>query len=441
VGATAAATGVAVVAAAAAADAAAARAADALIAKTVLDSGLRVVTESLPQLRSVTLGAWVGSGGRDEQANEWGASHFLEHLLFKGTEERSARDIAEAIESVGGEMNAFTAHEQTVFYVRVPDVQFDVAFEVLADVLWSPVFRPDEVESERQVILEEIAMRDDTPDDIVHELFAAALYPGHPLGREVIGSEESISQMPRDRIAAYHGAHYAPSNVIVAAAGNIGHQDVVDRARARVPSHDGARPARPRVEPEEPEPRVVMQRDTEQSHVVVGMRALPNLDPDRYALMLVNQMLGGGMSSRLFQEVRESRGLAYSVYSYHASFDDTGFLAIYAGTAPERVAETLDVVDAEVARLVRDSLADEELAAAKGHIVGSLAMSLETSAARMRRIGRAEMTEGDIPSLDELVARVERVEAADVRRVIDRVFGATPRTLAVVGPHDPADFE
>ncbi len=410
-----------------------------MIAKTVLESGLRVVTESLPQFRSVTIGAWVGSGGRDEHAGEWGASHFLEHLLFKGTDSRSARDIAASIESVGGEMNAFTAHEQTVFYVRVPDTQFDIAFDVLADVLWSPAFRPDEVESERQVILEEIAMRDDAPDDIVHELFASALFPDHPLGREVIGSEESIQQMTRDAIVSYHRAHYSPSNVVLAVAGNVSHDAVVHRARARFPWRNGARPERPRAELPAPLARMVMPRDTEQSHVVVGMRALPNLDPDRYALMLVDQMLGGGMSSRLFQEVRETRGLAYSVYSYHASFDDAGFLAIYAGTTPERVRETLAVVDAELARLVRDSLSDDELAAAKGHIVGSLAMSLETSAARMRRIGRAEMTEGEIPSLDELVARVERVGADDVRRVITRVFDGAPRTLAVVGPHDPSE--
>ncbi len=410
------------------------------IRRSLLDSGLRVVTESLPGLRSVTLGAWVGSGARDESADEWGASHFLEHLLFKGTEDRSARDIAEAIESVGGEMNAFTTHEQTVFYVRVPDVQLDTAFDVLADVLWAPAFRLADVESERQVILEEIGMRDDTPDDIVHELFAAALFPEHPLGREVLGSDESITRMARDDIAAYHALHYRPSNIVFAAAGNLTHDTLMTLVTSRFPADGSARPPRPWPEPPVPQPVAVVTRDTEQAHVVVGVRALPALDPDRYALTIVNQVLGGGMSSRLFQEIRESRGLAYSVYSYQASFDDAGYLAIYAGTAPERLRETLGVIDGEIARLCADGLSGAELDAAKGHLTGSLAMSLETSASRMRRIGRAETVEREVPSLDELVARIDRVTPDDVSRVIDRVFRDTPRSLAVVGPHEASEF-
>jgi predicted Zn-dependent peptidase len=409
--------------------------------RTRVDSGLRVVTEALPGLRSVTLGAWVGSGARDEQRGEWGASHFLEHLLFKGTEHRTAREIAEAIESVGGEMNAFTTHEQTVFYVRVPDTQLESAFEVLADVLWNPAFRADDVESERRVILEEIGMRDDTPDDLVHDLFAAALFPEHPLGREVLGSEASITEMARDDIAAYHGAHYRPSNVVFAAAGNLRHERILELVDARFPDLDGVRPERAIAPAPAPDPVAVLRRDTEQTHVVYGMRALPALDADRYALTIVNQVLGGGMSSRLFQEIREARGLAYSVFSYQASFDDTGFLAIYAGTAPESVAETLALIEADLSRLVRDGLSDAEIAAAKGHLVGSLAMSLETSASRMRRLGRSELVEGEIPSLEELIARVEAVGDADIERVIERVFAGAPRSLAVVGPHASSEFE
>jgi predicted Zn-dependent peptidase len=410
------------------------------IGRTQLDSGLRIVSESLPALRSVTLGAWVGSGARDEGDGEWGASHFLEHLLFKGTDALSAREIASSIESVGGEMNAFTTHEQTVFYVRVPDTEFERAFDVLADVVWRPAFRPDEVESERNVILEEIGMRDDTPDDLVHELFSSALFPAHPLGREVLGSEGSITEMPRDRIASFHGAHYTPSNVVMAVAGNVAHEAVVARAEARFPSANGERPARVRPDFREAQRLAVLERDTEQAHVVAGVRGLAADDPDRYALTIVNQVLGGGMSSRLFQEVRETRGLAYSVYSYPVAFDDTGMVAIYAGTAPERVAETLSVIDGEIERLCRDGLDDTEIAAAKGHLTGSLQMGLETSASRMRRIGRAEMIEGQVPSLDEVVGRIERVTHADIARVIDRVFDNGPHTLAVVGPHSEAEF-
>jgi predicted Zn-dependent peptidase len=411
-----------------------------LISRTQLDSGLRVVSESLPGLRSVTLGAWVGSGARDESDNEWGASHFLEHLLFKGTEERSAREIADAIESVGGEMNAFTTHEQTVFYVRVPDVQFAMAFEVLADVVWRPAFRENEVESERNVILEEIGMRDDSPDDLVHDLFAQAMFPEHPLGREVLGSRDSITSMARDVIAAYHGAHYRPPNVVLAVAGNMTHDDVLARVAELYPIDTTSRPARPVAEHLAPQPLAVLERDLEQAHLVLGTRGLSVLDPDRYALTVVNQVLGGGMSSRLFQQVRETRGLAYSVFSYHAGFDGDGYLAIYAGTAPERVAEALDVINAEVDRLCADGITDVELDAAKGHLTGSLAMSLETSASRMRRIGRSESVEGCVPSLEELIARVEAVDRDAAAAVIARVFRDQPRTLAIVGPHTASDF-
>jgi predicted Zn-dependent peptidase len=410
------------------------------IRRSRCDSGLRIVTESLPSLRSVTIGAWVGSGARDEAVHEYGASHFLEHLLFKGTAERTAREIAEAVESVGGEMNAFTTHEQTAFYLRVPDTELERAVEILAGILWRPAFRPDDVDSERQVILEEIGMRDDTPDDLVHDLFAHALFGHHPLGREVLGSQESITGMPRDVIASYHGAHYVPSNVVLAAAGNLTHERVLDLIESSFPTASGDRPPRAAGETATGSRLVVDGRDTEQTHVVMGMRALPALDPDRYALTVVNQALGGGMSSRLFQEVREERGLAYSVYSYRAAYADAGFLAVYAGSAPNRVAETLDVVRSELARLCDEGLPDSEIDAAKGHLTGSLGMSLETSASRMRRIGRSELVEDEVPTLEELIARIDAVSGDDVARVIDRVVRDEPRALAVVGPHAPSDF-
>ena len=256
----------------------------------------------------------------------------------------------------------------------------------------------------------------------------------------MLGSETSITEMPRGNIAAYHTAHYQPSNVVLAVAGNMEHEAVLDRVAASFPDRRDARPARAHNEAAAPRPVAVVERDTEQAHLVLGMRALSNTDPDRYALSVCNQVFGGGMSSRLFQEIRESRGLAYSVFSYQAGFDDDGYFAIYTGTATERVHETLAVIDTELGRLVADGLAAEEIDRAKGHLVGSLAMSLETSGSRMRRIGRAELVEGDVPSLEDVIARVEAVEVADVARVIDRVFRDTPRTLAVVGPHDASDF-
>lgn len=411
------------------------------VRRTSLPSGLRVLTESMPELRSVALGFWVGTGAVDEADEVSGASHFLEHLLFKGTETRSAAEIAHSIESVGGDMNAFTTQEYTAFYVRVPDEHLELAVDILSDVVWEPAFRADEVDSERQVILEEIRMRDDTPDDVVHELFAAALYPEHPLGRSVLGNPGTITAMARDGIAGYHGRHYHAGNVVVAAAGNLDHEVVVKLVEERLRNGEGMRPARVDRALGAPQPVTGLRRPTEQAHVVLGMRSLSRDDPDRYALSVLNQALGGGMSSRLFQEVREKRGLAYSVYSYRAAYADTGALGIYAGTSPERVRETLAVVEAELERLVADGLPAAEVAAAKGHLKGSTALALETSSSRMHRIGRSELTTGEVPSVDELVASVEAVTPEDAARVIDRVLATEPRVLSVVGPFDAEEFE
>ena len=359
------------------------------IRRTRLDSGVRVVTEALPALRSVAIGCWVGTGARDEPDAIAGASHFLEHLLFKGTDRRSAAEIAEAVESVGGDMNAFTAHELTTYYVRVPHDRLALAVEILSDILWSPAFRPSEVDSERQVILEEIRMRDDAPEDLVHDLFAGALFPSHPIGRDVIGTPETIEAMGPDEIGAFHAEHYHPSNVVVAAAGNLDHDAVVALVEAGLVRADGARPARD-AWPGEPGPSslAVLTRDTEQAHAVLGMRALRRDDPDRYALGVLAQALGGGMSSRLFQEVREKRGLAYSVYAYRSAYEETGTLAVAAGTAPERLDELLEVVDTELGRIVSEGgVSERELVAAKGHLTGSLALSLRPNAARCRCFG------------------------------------------------------
>ena len=412
------------------------------IRRTRLDSGLRVVTEHLPGLRSAAVGFWVGTGSRDEPASIAGASHFLEHLLFKGTLDRNAAEIAEAIESVGGDMNAFTGQETTAFYVRVPDQCLPLALEILSGIVWSPAIRLHEFESERQVILEEIRMRDDAPDDLVHDVFARALFPDHPLGREVAGSHDTISAMSRDEVAGYHGAHYLPGNVVVAVAGNLVHDEVVELVEKYLPIGDGHRPQRPHgLEIGPPRRAAIVERPLEQAHVVVGTRSLRRDDPDRFALGVLDQVLGGGMSSRLFQEVRERRGLAYSVFSYRSAFDETGAFAVYAATAPEHVEEVLDVVNAELDRLVHDGgVTERELVSAKGHLTGSLALSLESSASRMHRIGRHELSMGEVPTLDEVVADVEAVTADDVARVIDRILAPGERTLAAVGPVDTARF-
>jgi predicted Zn-dependent peptidase len=411
------------------------------IRRTQLDAGVRVVTESMPSLRSAAVGCWVGTGSRDEPDELAGASHFLEHLLFKGTDRRSAAQVAEDIESVGGDMNAFTAQELTAYYVRVPDERLPLAVEILSDILWSPALRAEDVDAERQVILEEIHMHDDSPEDLVHDVFADAVFPEHPIGREVIGSPKTIEAMTPTDIAAFHALHYRPSNVVIAAAGNVEHDDVVALVEAGLVGTDGSRPSRETYEGEPPPRSVaVLERETEQAHVVLGMRSLRRNDPDRYALTVLNQAFGGGMSSRLFQEVREQRGLAYSVYSYRVAFDGTGAIGIYTGTSPERAHETLAVVRGELDRLVADGLPEHELAAAKGHLKGSTALALETSSSRMHRLGRSELTTDEVPSVDALVAEIEAITVDDANRVIQRVFAGTPRVLACVGPFDPDDF-
>jgi predicted Zn-dependent peptidase len=344
------------------------------------------------------------------------------------------------VESVGGDMNAFTTQEFTAFYVRVPDEQLAVATDILSDVVWDPAFRVDEVDSERRVILEEIGMRDDTPDDIVHELFAAALFPEHPLGRSVLGTRDTIEAAKRDAIAEYHHDHYHPSNVVVAAAGNLTHEEMVELVGTRLGNLNGKRPDR--VEPSfaPVQPVIGEFRSTEQAHLVLGGRALARDDDDRYALSVVNQALGGGMSSRLFQEVREKRGLAYSVYSYRVAFDGTGAVGVYAGTSPERAHETLAVIRGELDRLVANGLPEDELVAAKGHLRGATALALETSSSRMHRLGRSELTTDEVPSVDELVAEIDAVTVEDANRVIRRVFADEPRVLAVVGPFDADEF-
>ncbi|HKA94542.1 MAG TPA: pitrilysin family protein, partial [Acidimicrobiia bacterium] len=370
------------------------------------------------------------------------ASHFLEHLLFKGTADRSAAQIAHAVESIGGDMNAFTAQEMTSFYVRVPDDQLDLALDILAEVVWHPALRPNDVDAERNVILEEIRMRDDAPDDLVHEVFSEAMFPDHPLGREVLGTQQSITDMTRDSIDEFHTRNYGPAGIVVAAAGNLEHDHVVDRISAcpaavrSAPELDlgrsveGLAPARARA---------FLSKHAEQVHVVMGTRAISRDDPDRYPLTVLSQAFGGGMSSRLFQEVRERRGLAYSVYSYRIAYLETGAFGVYVGTAPSRVAETVDVVSGELDRVIRDGgITDDELTAAKGHLKGSMALSLETSNSRMHRLGSSELMLGEALSLDEIVGRVDAVTSNDVARVVSRLFSSGPRTMALVGPVDEA---
>ena len=411
--------------------------------RTELPGGLRVLTERMPAVRSVTLGIWAGVGSRDETQRLAGASHYLEHLLFKGTRRRSARDIAEAMDAVGGETNAFTSKEYTCFYARTLDRDLPLAVDVLVDMLRNSKMASADVDAERTVILEEIGMHNDAPDDVVHDLFAETLFGGHQLGRPVLGTVDSIAAMQRDAIARYWRRHYVPGNLVVAAAGSLEHDQVVELfAEAFGRTSEGA-PIGPREGRREPRVHggvAVRRKPTEQAHVVLGSRGLSRADPRRFALGVLNVAFGGGVSSRLFQEVREKRGLVYSIYSYAAQYTETGSFSVYAGAAPKRIHDVLAIVRDELERVVADGLTEAELERGKGHLEGSLVLGMEDTSGRMTRLGKSELTFGEILSVDEVIRRVDAVSDADVRAVAKEVLGSGPRALALIGPFDDDGF-
>jgi predicted Zn-dependent peptidase len=410
-----------------------------------------VITEAIPAMRSVSFGIWVAVGSRDEPPELAGVSHFLEHLLFKGTTRRTALDISAEIEAVGGETNAFTTKEYTCYYARVLDADLPLAVDVMCDLVAGSVLAAADVETERGVILEEIAMHDDEPGDEVHDLFIAAVYADHPLGRLISGTEATVSPMSREQIEAFYRSRYVSPAIVVAAAGNLDHAEVVDRVRAAfagtpLDAAAATGPVRP-VPRRSAEPRVpvgaartvVENKDTEQAHVVLGGPALGRLDERRFVLGVLNNVLGGGMSSRLFQEVREKRGLAYSVYSYTSQYADTGTFAVYAGCAPGKVDEVLDLIRAELAAVARDGVTDDEVARGKGMLKGSLVLGLEDTGSRMSRLAKGELLYGDLLSVDELLARVDAVTASQVNTLAAELL-VQPMSLAVVGPFDDGDF-
>ncbi|MDQ6840019.1 MAG: insulinase family protein [Actinomycetota bacterium] len=383
--------------------------------------------------RSVSLGFWVGIGSVDETPASAGVSHFLEHLLFKGTPNRSAREIAEAVDSVGGDMNAFTTKEYTAFYLRLLADDVELGFDILSDIMWSPAFRPPEVDAERQVILEEILMHNDEPADLVHDLFAGALFADHPLGREVLGEESTIRAMSPEAIGGFHRRHYRPANMVFAAAGAVDHGAVLDGVTRRMNGTSGGdRP--PRQAPIGGGRHLaVLERPTEQAHLVVGVTAPARDDPRRHTASILDHILGGGMSSRLFQSIREDRGLAYSVYSYRSGFEGAGALAVYAGTSPSQAAQVLALINEELDRMADNGVTDAELAAARSHLRGSLALGMEDSGARMSRIGHSQLVHDRIPPLDEVVERLVSVSAGDVQQLAGELLSGE-RTVAAVGP-------
>ena len=406
---------------------------------TTLPTGLRIISEDMPSLRSIAVGVWVDTGSRDETSIEAGASHFLEHLLFKGSDEWSAQRISEAFDATGARHNAFTSKEYTCYWARMRDVDLPLGMEILAEMVQRPAFRQEEIDLERGVVLEEINMNEDDPTDVAHEQFVETLWGSHPLAPPILGTKDSIGAMTRDTVSGYWGRRYSPYSAVVAVAGRVDHEELV----ALVDEHMGAWEGEPVDRPLSAltsEAGVgVVRRDSEPAHLVFGGPGLKRDDDRRFAFIIADHVLGGGMSSRLFREIREGRGLAYAVHSFRGPFTDSGSSAVYVGTTPGQTSEVLKLVRGELDKMMDAGITKEELARARGHVQGSLAISLEDADGRMNRLGRNEITGLDHLSVDEIMARVDAVTLDDVIEV-SRAAYAGPYVLGATGPFDVEDL-
>lgn len=413
---------------------------DSGVRRTVLPGGLRVVTEYVPGVRSASVGVWVGVGSRDEGPTVAGAAHFLEHLLFKATPTRSALDIAQAVDAVGGELNAFTAKEQTCYYAHVLDEDLPLAVDLVSDVVLNGLCRAEDVGVERQVVLEEISMRDDDPEDIVGDTFLTALFGDHPVGRPVIGTVESVEAMSANQLRGFHQRRYRPDRMVVAVAGNVEHEHTVELVHRAFGAHlEPAREPAPRREgrfrTHTPPHLQWMYRDSEQAHLVFGVRAFGRHEGEkRWPLSVLNTVLGGGLSSRLFQRIREERGLAYSVYSSVDTFADTGAFSVYLGCQPENLGQVATLAREVLEEVATEGITDAECARAKGSLRGGLVLGLEDSGSRMNRIGRSELSYGNHRSVSETLTRIDSVTTAEVSAVARTLF-SRPFAASVAGPY------
>jgi predicted Zn-dependent peptidase len=416
------------------------------VERTELPGGLRVLTETMPGVLSATLGIWVGVGSRDESPAVAGSSHFLEHLLFKGTRTRSALEIATAMDAVGGEMNAFTAKEHTCYYANVLASDLPLAVTLLSDLVTEARNTAADLESERTVVLEEIAMRDDEPSDAVHDLFAETLFGDTPLGRSVLGTVESIEGLSRDDVDGWYRERYAPPAIVVTAAGRVDHQQVLELITAAFGNRLGGdtRPAPLRtgdgVADKPVRPTGLIARKTEQTHLLLGTPAMGRLDGRRYAGAVLDTAVGGGMSSRLFQEIREKRGLVYSVGSALSHYAGAGAFSVYAGCSKKRVPEVLRLIRAELERVAADGITTEEVARSRGQLRGGLVLGLEDTGSRMSRLGKSELSYGEYLPVREVLDRIDAVDETQVREVAADLF-SQDTCLAVVGPYRESDLD
>jgi predicted Zn-dependent peptidase len=406
---------------------------------TELATGERVISERIPGVRSIALGFWIGAGSRDEPDARAGVSHFIEHMLFKGSSRYTAQAIAEIFDELGGELNAATSRETTVLYARVPDVRLETALDVMSDMVYRPTF--NDVDSEREVVLEEIAMVEDTPHDLVHDIAAEAVFGRHPLGRPVIGRAEVISSVSRRALSAYHGRAYLGERLVLAAAGNVRHEHLVDlleQRRNSVSSHAGLPPRKPVRRLFDPALRF-QRKDTEQYHVCLSGRGIRRVDERRFAAAVLDAIVGGSASSRLFQEIREKRGMAYSVYSYSSQYSDSGQVGLYVGTREENLASCLEIAVVELADLAAGNVRAEELTRAKENVKGRLLLSLESTSNRMTRLGKATITETPLLPIEEIVRRIDAVGSDDVSELAGELLAPERLSAAGIGP-DEARF-
>jgi len=401
---------------------------------TTLANGLRIITEAMPHVRSVSVGVWISTGSRRESAEQNGISHFIEHMLFKGTTRRSAEDIARSVDSIGGNLDAFTAKELVCFNTKVLDEHLSLAFDVLADLVLHPLFREEDIEKEKGVILEEIKMEADSPDYLVHEIFSSNFWKDHPLGKPILGTRETVKRFDRGMIHGYYASMYGPGNLIVTAAGNLTHERLVNLVREHFDTLPPGQPLPPDNVPST-HARIALRnkKALEQVHLCLGVPSYPLPHEQRFACYVLNTLLGGGMSSRLFQNIRERQGLAYAVFSELSPYRDTGCLSIYAGTSLESARKVVESITNEFRQLKEQPISDEELRRAKDHLKGSLMLSLESTASRMSNLARQEMYFGQFFSLDALVENIEAVTAGDVQRIARTFFDARQIALTVLG--------
>jgi len=411
------------------------------IERHVLPNGLTLLTERMPNIRSVCLGVWLNQGSRHETERENGVSHFIEHLLFKGTQRRTAHEIAKTIDRIGGQCDAFTSKEYTCFYARVLDERLPVAFDLLSDIVLHPRFEPEQLEKERNVIFEEIKMVEDSPDELVYDLFTETIWKGHPLGRPIQGTVESVTALGSDLLTGFFTDSYHPESVFVSAAGNLDHDHLARLASDAFGSMGPGSPPRP-ISPPEHRAEVVVRnkKELEQLHLCMGVPSFPQNHPSRYCAYVLNTVLGGTMSSRLFQTVREERGLAYTVYSSINSFADTGFMAVYAATRPEGAHELVRSVCEQLGKLKAEMVDDAELQGAKDHLKGSLMLSLESSSSRMSNLARQHIYFGRQSSLDEILEGINAVDGVAVQRLARELLDGDRCTAAVIGRLDGLEF-